>query len=98
MLNATKNECNCNPSQTPWGNESLHESEVAIHREKLAARTSIEAIHTAREGGEEIDESHELVLAMRSLHGNLRDWRLQRNKARQRQMLAQWRYENQRNY
>lgn len=98
MSNAIKIECDCNPPRTPSGNESIHEAEVAIHREKLIARGSIEAIHVARYSGEQIDESHELVLVMRGLHSNLRDWRLQRNKARRRAELAQWRYENQRSY
>lgn len=94
MLNATRLECDCNPRATPEGTESIHEAELAIHREKLLARSSVEAIHTARESGVEVDETHELVIAMRGIHSNLRNWRLQRNKARRRDECAQWRYEN----
>jgi len=92
VLNAKPLECDCNPPEVPAGDESIHEAELAIHRQKLIAAASIEAIHAARAEGSEIDESHELVLTMRAAHSTLTDWRLQRNRARR----ANERYQNSR--
>lgn len=73
--------CDCIPPDVPTRKEDIHTSEVAIHRQKLVARASIDAIYIARAEGAEIDETHELVIAMRAAHGTLHDWRLQRNRA-----------------